>query len=491
MSPHPPAPPTGPVRRDAGWTELSGRYLGRLSLRARVSLLAALAVIITVAVSGVFTYQLVRTQLRETTDQSLALQAQQFSNSTFAQDSTFFRQAVGAYQALGVNMAYAVRGELPITIAEMSPAVPLDDPGVQSDVRLAQAGVNGVLLRDAYSEGVHVRVATVSGTPGVALVLIQPLTSVDASLARLGWLMVGIGLVALVFAVTGGWAIARAGLAPVRRLSEAAGTIARTQELSTRPIEAEGDDEIAQLAASFNAMVSALEQSRRRQRQLVADASHELRTPLTSLRTNISLLLQSRRAPDRELDPADLDALLCDVDAQLAELSQLINDLVALARDEEQPREMAPVDFDAVVAAAVERVRRRDPSRVFKVDLRPWRLTGSAAELERAVVNLLDNAVKFSPSAPADPSGEANAVEVELRAGRLTVSDRGPGIPEHDLPHIFDRFYRSAEARSHAGSGLGLAIVRQAALNHGGDVRAENRPGGGTRMWMYVPGRPG
>jgi two-component system sensor histidine kinase MprB len=225
-------------------------------------------------------------------------------------------------------------------------------------------------------------------------------------------------------------------------------------------------------------MLAALSASRDRQRRLVADAGHELRTPLTSLRTNLDLLLQSDASGG--LEPAARAELLDDVGAQIEEMSNLVGDLVELARDEPLRAVVERVDLAEVVDRAVARARRRGTGLTFEVDSEPWWVTGESASLERAVTNLLDNAVKWSP-----PGG---TVRIRLHDGALTVDDEGPGIPESDREQVFERFYRSAESRSMPGSGLGLSIVRQVTERHSGSVSVDQTENGGTRMVMQLPG---
>ncbi len=269
--------------------------------------------------------------------------------------------------------------------------------------------------------------------------------------------------------------VSRAALAPVRRLTRATEKVTETGDLSER-IDAHGADELSRLAGSFNTMLAALEESTRKQRQLVADASHELRTPLTSLRTNIEVL-----AGERALPPGERQRLLTDVVEQLGEMTTLIAELIELARAEQQPEEAEDVRLDLVAADAIERVRRNRPGVSFATDIEESMVHGVPASIERAVANLLDNAAKWTP-----PGG---AVEVGVKNGTVTVRDHGPGIDEEDLPYVFDRFYRSRSARGMPGSGLGLAIVRQVAEAHGGEVVAERADGGGTRMTLRVNGR--
>jgi two-component system sensor histidine kinase MprB len=208
---------------------------------------------------------------------------------------------------------------------------------------------------------------------------------------------------------------------------------------------------------------------------LVADASHELRTPLTAIRANIELL---EHAP--QLAPADRAAMLRSARGQLEDLTVLVGDLVDLARPGE--REIDPPEalrLDELVGAAVERARRHAPVMTFALETEPTVVVGCRARLARAVGNLLDNAVKWSP-----PDA---TVEVTVGDGQVTVRDHGPGIAQVDLPHVFDRFYRAPSARGLPGSGLGLAIVKHVADAHSGSVVAEAAPGGGTLLRLTLP----
>ncbi len=222
--------------------------------------------------------------------------------------------------------------------------------------------------------------------------------------------------------------------------------------------------------------MGALDASVHAQRQLVADASHELRTPVTSLRTNIEILQHQ----GQDMDPQESSRLLSDVVEQIEELTLLMNDLIDLAKGEEPRADAEEVRLDLLTGEVLERSRRRSPGTPLLAELEPTIVNGVPARLERAVSNLIDNAVKYSP--PGEP------VEVRLAAGELSVRDHGPGIARQDLPHVFDRFYRGAEARSRPGSGLGLAIVRQVALQQGGSVTAERAAGAGTLMRLSLPG---
>jgi len=320
-------------------------------------------------------------------------------------------------------------------------------------------------------------VAAVQGeNDGEALILAQSLAPTERTLDRLGLVLAIFGGLGIIVAGVAGWGVAQNGLRPVRRLTAAAEEIARTQRLD--PITVEGKDEVARLSLAFNQMLTALAASRDRQRQLVADAGHELRTPLTSLRTNLDLLTQAERRGG--LSDTAKGEILDDVRFQIEELTTLIGDLTELARDEPISAAVEAVDFDEVVERAVDRVRRRGLDLHFDVQLDQWWVVGEAAPLERAITNLLDNAAKWSPA--------EGTVTVVLDHGTLTVSDRGPGIAEEDLPHVFDRFYRSKESRTMPGSGLGLAIVRQIIERHGGAVWMAKSGPDGTSFTCSLPG---
>jgi two-component system sensor histidine kinase MprB len=448
----------------------------RLSVRSRVAALAAVAVIVTIVVVSFAAYTMLQSGLRTQIDQTLVSQAQSFARDPRKRPGS--EHDAGMLAPLGISIATVYNDSVFTPPGTVMP-VPIN----MADVRaVATSGGPSFILRSARAAKVHMRVVTVRGADGDVVVLARSLSTVDHTVFQFAVRSVVLGLCAVSLAAAAGFAVAGAGLSPIRRLTRTASRIALTQDLDTAPIESTGGREISQLTRSFNAMLTALNRSRVRQRQLVADAGHELRTPLTSLRANIELLIQIRDHPERALPGGGEEQLLADVKAQLGELVTLVDDLVELAREGETPARHTPVWFDDVVRHAVERVRRRAPAVVFSVRLDPWVLMGSETELSRAVTNLLDNAVKFSP-----PGG---TVHVVLSDGELTVADEGPGIPPADLPHVFERFYRSTSARAVSGSGLGLAIVRKAAEHHRGQVHAENRPEGGALLRIRFPGAP-
>ena len=328
----------------------------------------------------------------------------------------------------------------------------------------------GRSFADATVHGVSLRVLVIGIGSSGALVAALPLTDVNHALSHQLLLLAIIAAAGIALAGLLGLLVARTALAPIARFTRQTEAIAASPErLDTERLQIHGRDELARLAHTFNDTLDSLQRSVQSQRNLVADASHELRTPIATIRANLQLMRDEARLP-----PADREALRQDVIDELDELTALVSDVVELARGAKPSAEPGDVRLDLVVAAAVDRSRRRAPQLTVAAELAPALVRGEGDRIARAVANLLDNAVKWSPPAAT--------IEVALRDATLTVRDHGPGFAPDDLPFVFDRFHRAATARARPGSGLGLAIVRQAAEAHGGAVAAANAPGGGALM---------
>ncbi|PPK71063.1 HAMP domain-containing sensor histidine kinase [Actinokineospora auranticolor] len=333
-------------------------------------------------------------------------------------------------------------------------------------------------LRDGVTRsGARVRVLLHPVGNGEVLLLSRDLVEIENTLTNLGNVLIVVSVLGAAMVAATGALLTRGALAPMARLTSAAEEIARTEDLTT-PVAVSGRDEVGRLGRAFTRMTTALAESRRRQRALVDDAAHELRTPLTSLRTNIDLLVRSERT-GRPLVPAQRARVLDRIQAQAREFGDLVSELVVLARDE---RELSaePVAVAEVIDRAVQRAAVRAGDRVLDVRVRPWTVVGDAVALERSVLNLLDNAVKFTP--------EDTRITVRSAPGWLTVADEGPGVPPTDRPLVFGRFWRSPHARALPGSGLGLAIVSDTITAHGGTVRFEDPPNGtGALVRVELP----
>jgi len=462
--------PTHPAARTGDPTSKGWHY--QRSLASRVALLTTIVVGLSIAAVSLAAFLTVRMQMQSTLDESMLNRAHKAAEGGALAEISL---TVPSWMLGAADVRIAViTADSKVRSLDRGPQLTIGRP----ELEVAQ-GSGEESLRTIRAGDVRYRVVAVPAGEDQALVLAQSLEAQDRVLRQLGIAVLIFGGIGVLAAALAGWGVARNGLRPVRRLTRAVEEIARTEDLT--PLAVEGDDEVARLASAFNSMLTALAASRDRQRRLVADAGHELRTPLTSLRTNLDLLAQVDSAGSG-LPPGAREELLDDVRAQIEELTTLIGDLVELARDEPLTHVVEVVDLSEVLDRAVTRVRRRAPGIEFEVRSAPWWVTGEPPSLERAVTNLLDNAAKWSP-----PGG---VVRVDMHRGRLVVDDSGAGIAPGDLPHVFDRFYRSEESRSMPGSGLGLSIVRQVAERHAGTVHAGAAPGGGGRLSLTLPGSP-
>jgi two-component system sensor histidine kinase MprB len=444
-----------------------------MTLRARIAAVAAATVAAAVIATAVFTYVAVRSSLRGEIDDSL---------SHRVADLGRFGAGPGEAGAPPPRPGLlSPRPQVfggPGTVAQLirPDGTVLRPPGdaprlpVSSRAkRLARSGGDS-FLTDAHVDGTHVRVLTRPLLGGGAVQAARSLDEVDAQLRRILLALVAVGSVGVLLGGLLGALVARAALVPIARFTSRTETVRSEADLSQR-MEVVGDDELARLARSFNATLDALERSVEAQRHLVADASHELRTPMASLRANIQMMGDAERLPAAERERMREDIL-----GELDELTRLVGDVVELARGAKRAEVHDEVRLDQLVASVAERERRRAPAGVSleATGLEPTLIRGEPERIARAVTNLIGNAGKWSPP--------GSAVQIALRDGVLSVRDHGPGFEEQDLPHVFERFYRSAAARGTSGSGLGLAIVQQAAEAHGGFAEASNAPGGGALL---------
>jgi two-component system sensor histidine kinase MprB len=385
--------------------------------------------------------------------------------------------------------------------SQLVPENPAKDPAggyvlpVTAETRQVAAGGRGAFYSDLTLDGFSVRMYTSSFSPGTAIQVAARSDTVHTGLRQAGWLMAAVGAAGMALAALLGLLVARASLRPVARLTEAAERIAATRDASVRiPTRSArsrnrsarrwAPDEPARLTASFNAMLGELENSIEARRRLVADASHELRTPLTALRTNAELLAAGHPDPDRTVRLAGA------VERQAREITGLVNDLIELARDEEPTHQIEIVALDRILNDRLRIAREHWPETRFSgpEDAGDGHgevlVYGVPQRLTRLIDNLLDNAAKYTP-----PAGRVDARLTTAPDGtaRLTVRDHGPGIAAEDLPHIFDRFYRSPTARALPGSGLGLAMAQQIAKSHHATLTAANNPDVGATFELTIP----
>jgi two-component system sensor histidine kinase MprB len=444
------------------------------------------AVVVALAIASSVIYFDVRSNLQAQVDVSLIESADGIASKWVAANSapTFPSTKKASLKKASFKKAVRSFGKSPpggffqiipslrdVTSDARSVFVPL----VGGDESVA-SGLSPPYFRDVRFAGGTMRLYTMrlpSSSDGLVRIA-QPLTASNATIASVRWLLLLLTLGGALAAALVGRLAANAVLRPVRALAGTVRDVSATRDLNQR-IPVSGRDELASLAADFNAMLAALDESQQAQQQLIADASHELRTPLTAHRANIELLAR----PDLPVERRQ--RVLAAAVRGLEELSSLVGDLIQAARDGRSVDAREPLALDRLVKGAVERAQRRAPGLRFESRLDPYPFVGARSRLERAVDNVLDNAIKWSP-----PGG---MIAVRLVEGTLTVRDHGPGIPEADLPHVFDRFYRAPAARALPGSGLGLAIVKQTVDDHGGSLAVANADGGGTLLTVrFDPG---
>jgi two-component system, OmpR family, sensor histidine kinase MprB len=458
-----------------------------MSYRRRLMLLAALAVSLAVALASVVTYVSVRAQLRDSVDDGLLSLSRSVGTAPQPPAEGPSRRRLDPDQerrSFRLLLPSSPLGEQDGYAQVISSAGRIQPPPDRQPLLAVGPRVVGVaqgterpFFYDSELSGTEVRVYVGHFAPGQALQAARSLEPVNATMRRIGVVLVLVSLAGIGVAALLGGLVGRSAMQPVRRLMGGTRYVAATHDL-TRRVEAVGDDELASLARSFNAMLEALAESRRAQRQLIADASHELRTPLATVQANVELLARAG-----ELAPAEREQLRQDLLSQLRELTALIGDLVELARERPPDSELEEIDLAALVEGCVGRARSRGGDVAFELSPRPSEVRGDRARLERAVTNLLDNARKWSPA--------GGTVHVTVADAEVVVRDEGPGIDDADRPYVFDRFYRSAEARRLPGSGLGLAIVRQVAEMHGGAAwAAPPRDGRGAELHLRLPPLP-
>lgn len=372
----------------------------------------------------------------------------------------------GSLQPASAAQLVAADGSV-TTCIEGGPTLPRDD----TDLALARDGGAG-RLRTVSIDSERFRVYTMPWHEGGAIQTARKLSEVDDVLDRLKLRLALLGLGGVAAASLLGWLVARRIVRPVERLRDAAEHIANTQDLSTT-VPVDGVGEVGSLARSFTTMVGALSMSRDQQQRLITDASHELRTPLTSLRTNVELLQRAEQLPADQRQE-----ILDDMQFEVSELSDLVRELVELATDRSSnDEEPEAVRLSEVAENVVGKARRRSGRTITIETDGDSVVVVRQPMIERAISNLVDNALKYSKE----------PIAVVIAGTRLEVRDRGPGIAPNDQPHVFDRFYRSAAARTEAGSGLGLAIVKQIVDRHGGTVWATNGNGGGAVVGFELP----
>jgi two-component system, OmpR family, sensor kinase len=473
----------------------SGRWRAAVqgaSLRTRVMAAAALLVAITSLVTAVLSTTLLRSYLLSRSDAQLQdfakvasriVQRQQLQPDSHSRPQTLPTQFL--VEVIGANGKIQVPGgPLGSAKALPLPEAQLRDTGTPFTATSAgTAGGSWRVLVERLSGGGH-------------LVIAYSLGDLNSTVTRLEVADALAGAVAVILLALIGLPLMRASLAPLARIEAEAEAIAGG-DLSRRIDHPAGNTEVGRLAEALDVMLASIEtaylaradgegralRSQERMRRFVADASHELRTPLTSVRGLAEYGLQQGDAATRE----ELLRLMSQITGEADRMSRLVADLLLLARfDTGRPLERRPTDLASLAAEAVQRARVIDPGRPITIEAAdPVIIDGDEERLQQVIDNLIGNALRHTPS------GSPVAVTVTGGASHadLTVTDHGPGMTKEQASRVFERFYRTDDARTRerGGAGLGLAIAASLAAAHGGEITVDTAPGQGAAFHLRLP----
>ena len=457
-----------------------------MSLRVRIALASALAVIIAFGIGGLVTYQVAKRSLYGQIDQELRAAALREARDAVRTgnppgggatvepdhddedhgERPFGGSSGGRFGAPGI-FTELINAEG--AIVRLPPGeTPLPPSG--NAARIAADG--GAEYDTIEVEETYVRTFTAGLRPGLAIQVGRSVSDIRRALSELLTILLIAGAGGVLLAIVLGVIVADRGLVPFRRLTRAVEDAARTRDLTHR-IPEEGGRESAAVAGAVNQLLGGLEEARAAQDQLVADAAHELRTPLTALRTDVETLGD----PAADLSDEDRRQIAQALDREIDEVSRMITGIVDLARGARPVERTEPLHLDDVAADVVARARSRRPEAEIALDAEPAPMTGDPVRLERALGNLVENALLHG----------ASPVTVRVRRGEVIVDDSGPGIPVEQRAAMFERFRRGADVQNRPGSGLGLAIVQQDVAAHGGTVELADAPSGGCRVIVRLP----
>ncbi len=442
-----------------------------LQLRLTIVLVAVITSVVTVA--GIFAVTSAERELVDGVDDFLVDRAKSIEDLQSNAEARSFVQRDERRSVLSeflaepdaVTQIVDPKGQI---IFAFPISLPLEDAEIKIATQKDESLSGVIRIRKSTVGDVDYRILSKPLPKGGLLQIGRDLSEVNDAVSGMVRAFLLLGLIGIALAILLAWLLASQLAKPIKRLSKTAEHVARTQELTAFIDSKDGDKEVRRLAESFNVMLRALSISRDQQKRLVTDASHELRTPLTSVRTNIELLAKAK-----SIDEKDKELIIRDLKAEINELSLLVDEIVNLATSTGFRSENFVTDDLSVIAQEVAEKFSRRSGRT--IDIRSsgdsMRDIQSAA-IERAISNLVDNAIKFSP--------EGTDIVITVENGTVCVRDFGIGVREDDRDQLFERFFRSVDTRNLPGSGIGLSIVEEIILRHDGQVfvkAPENGPG--------------
>ena len=438
-------------------------------LSGRLTVAAAAAVVVAVLVLGIGARLIVDHQMRSSLDDSLRQRASDVARLSVSAPAVLTQPGALEAPVAGRQLTVEVvdrQGAIVARSLALGAKLLPNGPAVAAALQ-GRSGFSDFTLGGAPSRMFVAPIAEAGGPAAGGAVMVAASTDdIERTMHRLTFLLLLCGLLAIAVGAGAAAILTRRGLRPVRQLSSSAVAIEDTGDASRRLPEPPTADEVGELARTLNRMLAALEAARTRERRFLADASHELRTPLTALTGNVDFLGRHGANPE----------VVSDLEQGAERIRGLLDDLLALEREDGAERPKEPVRLDRIVAeAAVGRSSAQVTANA------PVTVLGEPQALRRALENLIDNAEVHGPS--------GGTVSIALAAGNgqaeLSVTDEGSGLSPVEAEHAFDRFWRGHDALHRPGSGLGLAIVMATAERHGGTARAE-----GSTITIAIPVSP-
>jgi two-component system OmpR family sensor kinase len=450
-----------------------------MSLRLRLSLLYTLVLGGVLLLFGSLVYSLVSVTLLDQMDSLLAKNANDLIQQLrIGSSGRFDARAISSFKP-DENIVFQVWGN--DRVLQLARPVGNLDPLDRTGLRAGEPVFN-----TTGGEGTHIRVLTVplinARGPAGLLQIGRNLNLYDTTLQTLAVVLVLMTVLSMFLTGAMTWFVNGQALAPLATVTKVATQITKADDLSRRiQISGVRDDEVGELIDAFNQVLSRLEKLFTSQRRFLADVSHELRTPLTVIKGNVGLM--------RKLKTLDEESL-SGIESEVDRLTRLVGDLLFLAQAESgrMPLDQSPVELDTILLEVFQQARTLAGERlsVTVSEIDQVQVIGDRDRLKQVLLNIAGNAVQYTP--------QGGRVVLSLRKVhervQIVISDNGPGIPSADLPHIFERFYRSEKSRKRSamgGFGLGLSIAFWIVRNHGGTIEVASSEGKGTTFTIWLP----
>ena len=458
------------------------RFVKSIKFRLTIWYLVVLGALL--LLFGVIAYLMLSHSLYQSLDDSLKLGVAQLENSLEVDDGGIGFQNDNQFnfgeQSIELVLLYDDSGHLVQSWGKR-----VEIPQIYTLLNEALAGQSSFITsHTGNGQEIRLYVAPLKGESGIPATVVVGRSTADVKdvLERFRYILMFAVLATVVLAGGGGLFLANRAFRPVGQITRTAREIEET-DLSRR-IEVLSEDELGNLASTLNQMIARLERAFNRQRQFTADASHELRTPLTVIQAESTLALRKERTENDYQKSLEL------ISQEAVYMSALVDKLLFLARSDTGKEQL---DFEAVnlkqlltdLASETEMLCQEKGLQFELGPLEDLIVRGDKVKLKQLFLNLLDNAIRYTPSAGTVSISVAKEGETAV----VTIRDTGIGIPKEHIPHIFERFYRMDKARSRTegGAGLGLSICQHIVEVHSGRIEVESQVGQGSTFSVFLP----